>query len=268
MWGWLQRLATATTRRPTEISDGLWQATLAHYPFLAERPAAELQRLRELCRLFLAKKEFHGAQGLAITDAMALAIAAQACLPVLHFGPGRQPLTWYDDFVGIVVHPDEVVARREVMDDDGVVHHYDEVLAGEAMQAGPVMLSWQDVSAASPDSGYSVVIHEFVHKLDQRDGSADGCPPLPAGFLGMASARAARAHWLATLQATYDDFREQVIKAERFGAAPPWLDPYGAEAIDEFFAVASEAYFVNRTRFAQDFGVLLPLFDAFYRPGA
>ena len=38
---------------------------------------------------------------------MALAIAAQAVLPVLHLG-----LRWYDDFVGIVVHPDEVVARR------------------------------------------------------------------------------------------------------------------------------------------------------------
>jgi Mlc titration factor MtfA (ptsG expression regulator) len=265
MWGWLQRLATATRRRPTDIPDALWQATLAHYPFLDERVQPEQQRLRELCGHFLAEKEFHGAQGLVITDAMALAIAAQACLPVLQFGPGREPLAWYDDFVGIVVHPDEVVARREVVDDDGVVHHYDEVLAGEAMQAGPVMLSWQDVSAASPDSGYSVVIHEFVHKLDQRDGAADGCPPLPAGFLGATSARQARAHWLATLQACYDGFREQVIKAERFGAAPPWLDPYGAEAIDEFFAVASEAYFINRARFTQDFPALLPLFNAFYQ---
>ena len=54
---------------------------------------------------------------------MAVAIAAQACLPVLRLG-----LDWYDGFVGIVVHSDEVVARREVMDEDGIVHEYDEAL--------------------------------------------------------------------------------------------------------------------------------------------
>ncbi len=267
LWDWLRRLGRSA-RRHSGIPDVLWQATLADYPFLTAGTQAEQQRLRELSALFLAEKEFHGAQGLTITDAMAVAIAAQACLPVLHFGPGRQPLDWYDDFVGIVVHPDEVLAQREVMDEDGVVHHYDEMLAGEAMQGGPVMLSWQDVAAASSESGYNVVIHEFVHKLDLRDGQPDGCPPLPAGFLGISSTRRAREHWLLTLQAGFEAFREQVIKAERFGAPPPWLDPYGAEAIDEFFAVASEAYFVNRTQFARDFGALLPLFDAFYRPGA
>jgi Mlc titration factor MtfA (ptsG expression regulator) len=50
--------------------------------------------------------------------------------------------------VGIVVHPDEVVVRREHVDDDGVVHEYDEVLSGEAMEGGPVMLSWRDVRDA------------------------------------------------------------------------------------------------------------------------
>lgn len=267
MWRWLDRLRGRERQARRAIPDMLWQQTLAACPYLASGPAAELARLRELSALFLEDKEFHGAQGLAITDAMAVTIAAQACLPVLHFGPGAQPLRWYDDFVGIVVHPDEVLAPRRVVDDNGVVHEYEEPLAGEAMPEGPVMLSWQDVTASSSATGYNVVIHEFVHKLDLRDGAADGCPPLPAGFMDHASARAARAHWLATLQAAYDGFREAVIKAERFGTAPTWLDPYGAEAIDEFYAVASEAYFVNLARFAQEFPALAPLFDAFYRPG-
>ena len=267
MWRWLDRLRGRERRPRTRIPDALWQQTLAACPYLAARPQAERERLRELSALFLEDKEFHGAQGLLITDAMAVTIAAQACLPVLHFGPGAQPLRWYDDFVGIVVHPDEVLARRQVVDDDGVVHEYDEPLAGEAMPEGPVMLSWQDVAASSSETGYNVVIHEFVHKLDLRDGVADGCPPLPPGFMGQPGMRTARAHWQATLQAAYEDFREEVIKAERFGTASTWLDPYGAEAIDEFFAVASEAYFVNRPRFAQEFPALLPLFDAYYRAG-
>jgi hypothetical protein len=268
MWGWLRRLRAARATQAQAIPESLWVQTLDDYPFLAARAGAQLPRLRELSGLFLARKEFHGAQGLPLSDAMAVAIAAQACLPLLHLGPGARALDWYDDFVGIVVHPGEVLARREVMDDTGVVHHYSEIIAGEAMEGGPVMLSWQDVTASSSERGYNVVIHEFVHKLDLRDGLADGCPPLGAGFLGYASARAARAHWLAVLGAAYDDFCDRLSLAERFGAEPPWLDPYGAQSVDEFFAVASEAYFVNRERFSREWPTLRPLFDAFFEAAA
>lgn len=252
MWGWLRR-----RRSVPEIPDPLWRATLARYPFLAERRDEEVQRLRTLAAEFLVHKEFHGAGGLAITDEIALAIAAQAVLPVLHLG-----LSWYDDFVGIVVHADEVVARRSTVDDTGVVHDWNEVLAGEAMERGPVMLNWHDVAhaGATADTGFNVVIHEFVHKIDLRDGAPDGCPPLPS--------REARRQWLAVLEAQYAQFREQVIRAERFGEPPPWLDDYGATAIDEFFAVACEAYFVNRERFTREFPQLTVLFDGFYLPAA
>lgn len=64
-----------------------------------------------------------------------------------------------------------------------VVHHYHEVLLGDgAMERGPVMLSWQAVQDAAHHSqrGANVVVHEFVHKMDMRNGPADGYPPLPA----------------------------------------------------------------------------------------
>jgi Mlc titration factor MtfA (ptsG expression regulator) len=260
MLGWLRRLRAAP-----EIPEAAWDATLVRYPFLADRSAADIAQLRQLAATFLQRKEFHGAHGFVVTDEVALAVAAQAVLPVLHFAGG---LAWYDDFVGIVMHPAEVVARRTITDDAGVVHEYDEVVAGEAMERGPVMLSWQDVLAGSvtADEGYNVVIHEFAHKIDMRDGAADGCPPLPPGFAGSTSARAARSTWLAVLELAYDRFREQTIVAERFGGAPPWLDPYGAESLSEFFAVACEAYFVNRRRFGEEFASLIPLFDEFFKP--
>jgi hypothetical protein len=248
MFPWLRR-----RRAAPELPDALWHATLARYPFVAQRPAAELERLRELAAQFLADKQFHGAGGLVITDEIALAIAVQAVLPVLHLG-----LRWYDDFVGIVVHPVEGVARRRAMDEAGVVHDWEEVLAGEAMQGGPVMVNWRDVARAGAAAGavFNVVIHEFVHKIDMRDGAADGCPPLRS--------RAARERWLAIMQRAYRRFREQVIVAERFGGALPWLDSYAATSIDEFFAVACEAYFVQRERFVQEFAELAALFDEFY----
>jgi Mlc titration factor MtfA (ptsG expression regulator) len=246
MLRWLRR------RRVPALPDALWQSTLLAYPFLAERSHADLVRLRALAAEFLAHKEFHGV-GLTITDEIALAIAAQAVLPVLHLG-----LDWYDDFVGIVVQPDEVLARRSWTDETGIVHDYEEVLAGEAMDEGPVMVNWHDVARAgdAAATGFNVVVHEFVHKIDLRDGALDGCPPLPS--------KQARQHWLAVMETQYRQFRERVIIAERFGGEEPWLDAYGATSIGEFFPVACEAYFVNRARFSAEFPALVPLFDGFF----
>ena len=251
MFGWLRRRTPGRA-----VPDALWERALKRYPFVAARSPAERLRLRELAGQFLARKEFHGAQGFVITDDVALSIAVQAVLPVLNLG-----LQWYDDFVGIVVHPDQVLARRTSTDDAGVVHHWNEALVGEAMDRGPVMLSWRDVEAAGARAheGYNLVIHEFAHKIDLRDGQPDGCPLLPS--------RALRQQWAETMQAQYQAFRERVIVAERFGGAAQWLDPYGATSIDEFFAVACEAYFVNRSRFSLEFPALVTLFDPFFRVG-
>ena len=239
------------------IPDALWDLTLARLPFLAARPAADLAELRRLASLFLDQKEFTGAGGLVVDDAMAVCIAAQACLPVLRFG-----LAPYGAFVGIVVHPDEVVARREVMDDDGIVHAYDEVLAGEAMAGGPVMLSWTDVaeSGESADWGYNVVIHEFAHVLDMGDGESDGVPPLPA---------AERAAWINVIDAEYARFCAAVD-----AGTDTLLDPYGATGVDEFFAVSAESFFATpkemRAEHPDWYGLLARYFEqdpaAFVKP--
>ena len=245
---WVRRAAGG----PTPIPDELWRQTLRHYPFLRTLSAGEYARLRRLSEHFLDRKEFIGAHGLEVTDAMAVAVAAQACLPLLHLGPPDSPedaLQWYDDFVGIVMH------------------HYDEVLSGEAMHGGPVMLSWPAVQNAGTDQDAegSVVIHEFVHKMDMQGGSADGAPPLPRGFMGAASSREAAAHWYRTWAPAYERFREQVTLAQRFGAPAPWLDAYGATAPAEFFAVACEAHFVQPERFALEFPELSAALRAFFK---
>ena len=249
MPAWLDRWRSARTLKHRAIPDALWALTLARFPFLAARGDDDIEALREMSTLFLADKEFTGAHGLEVDDAMAVAIAAQACLPVLKLG-----LPWYAGFVGIVVHADAVVAEREYTDDDGVVHAYEEELSGEAMQGGPVMLAWADVEEAgeSAELGYNVVIHEFAHVLDMRDGLADGVPPLPD--------RAAREAWVATLDAEYDAFCERVDADEE-----TLLDPYAAEAEEEFFAVASEAFFVAPRDFRAEHPGFYDLLKHFYR---
>lgn len=244
----LRRLREARTLQRRAIPEPLWKLTLTRFPFLARLSGTDLERLRQLSTLFLAEKEFTGSQGFHVTDEVAVAIAAQACLPVLHLG-----LAWYDGFVGIVVHPDEVRVRREVTDEDGIVHQYHETLSGEAMQGGPVMLSWSDVEASgeSASFGYNVVIHEFAHVIDMRDGAADGMPPLPD--------RAAREAWRAVLLAEYGAFRVLVERDEE-----TVLDPYGAQGADEFFAVASEAFFVAPQGLRDEHPALYRLLAGFY----
>ena len=113
------------------------------------------------------------------------------------------------------------------MDEDGVVHEYDDVIVGEAWADGPVLLSWFDDAPA----GMNVVIHEFAHKLDMAGGGdADGLPPLPAHM----SAR----QWKRVFTAAYDTLRAQVDADEETA-----IDHYAAEDPAEFFAVATEAFF-------------------------
>ncbi len=241
-----RRESAAIGRRP--IPDDLWKRTLVRYPFLQRRDAASAAELRRLTSLFLDRKEFATAGGLRLNDAMVVAIAAQAVLPVLRLGLAR-----YDGFVGIVVHPDQVVARRVVADDDGVVHEYDEVLSGEAMEGGPVMLSWPDVRGAGRSAalGYNVVIHEFAHVLDMADGVADGVPLLPADLTP--------AQWRATLHEEYERF---VLRVQREETTV--LDPYGAQAEEEFFAVATESFFVNPEQMRTEHPALYALFVRLY----
>ena len=249
---WLARLRARREQRIVQrraISDELWFDTLTSLPFLARRSEADLGELRRLASLFLHEKEFSGAGGLSVTDAIAVRIAVQACLPVLRIG--LQP---YRGFVGIVVHPDEVVAPREVVDDDGVVHNYDEVLTGEAMGGGPLMLSWTDVRDAgeSADWAYNVVIHEFAHVLDMADGEADGVPPL--------ASVEQRTRWRAVIDAEYETFCAWVDEGRDTA-----LDPYGATEIDEFFAVAVEAFFVAPAAMQAEHPKLYSLFADYFR---
>lgn len=241
------REEAAVARKP--IPDDLWKRTLVRYPFLQRRDARDAALLRRMTSLFLDHKEFSAVGGLRLSDAMVVSIAAQAVLPVLRLG-----LQCYDGFVGIVVHPDQVAARREWTDEDGIVHEYDEVLSGEAMPGGPVMLSWLDVRGAghTASQGYNVVIHEFAHVLDMADGVADGVPLLGPHLSGT--------QWRTTLAEEFQRFAQRVAEG-----ACTVLDAYGAQSEEEFFAVASESFFVDPVRMQEEHPALYEMLARYYR---
>src|SRR5256714_13977475 len=124
-------------RRRASLDEALWARVASRLSYLRGLSKEEAARLRELVVLFLAEKEMHGAHGFRLTDEVRLSIAAQACLPILNLG-----LDVYNGWVGVVVYPGEFRVRKEEMDEHGIVHTFDEELAGEAWPGGPAILSW------------------------------------------------------------------------------------------------------------------------------
>jgi len=231
------------------LPDALWRQALASLPFLADYDGAETARLRELSVLFLDAKGIVGARGHKVTPLQRVVIAMQACVPVLNLDLGL-----YDGFENVIVYPDQFLPGWEWEDEAGVVHKHHEAMAGEAMQRGPVVLSWPDV-AASGDwqaTGMNLVIHEFAHKIDMVNGDADGFPPLPPDLPAEP--------WEAALSAAFADFAGRVDRDEETA-----IDPYAAENPGEFFAVLSEVFFADPRLLAREYPAVYAQFVGFYR---
>ena len=263
----LGTLASDTVDIPTPV----WDRVTEELWFVRRFAAAPESGLRELCNQLLATKVMTGAGGLELTADIQVAIASQACLPVLKLG-----LDWYRGWSGIVVYPSEYVARRHVHDESGLVHEYEETAAGEAWDGGPVVVSWS-APADAPGPGepaFNVVIHEFAHKLDLLGGQADGLPPLDRRL----HAGLRPSEWRRILDDAYQRFSEAVDlielelpadvdpesdRADPYYARLP-LDPYAAEDEGEFFAVSSESFFVDPQRLRDAFPQWYGLLSRFY----
>ncbi len=221
---WRQGRALARAQERVPIDEALWAGTLTRFGFLEALDREERQRLRECVQLFLDQKEFATAHDLPLTQKMRLSVACQACMLILNLGIG-----YYRGWSGIILYPAQFRPRHTYMDSMGIMHQGEEVLSGEAWPGGPVVLSWDDVEQSSRD-GMNVVIHEFAHKLDMLNGTANGHPPLHPGMK--------QEVWAAVFTQAYEDFCRWVES----GRYTP-IDPYASEAPGEFFAVFSEAFF-------------------------
>lgn len=228
-----------------DIPAPLWDEVEAGLPFLGHLTPDERTHLRQLAREFIADKEWSSARGLQLTPRIQLTIALQACLLILHLG-----LDWYAGWVGLVVYPGDFVIPRQLIDEDGIVHEFDDEVMGEAWRGGPVLISWFERPEDS--QGINVVIHEFAHKLDMKSGEADGMPPLHAGM--------SKRRWIAVMSAAFEDFQQRVDSGED---TP--LDPYGAELPTEFFAVASEAFFECPQMLSNEYPEVYEQLGLFYR---
>ncbi len=225
----------------------LWQRVASRFGFVARLADQDQTRLRELCVLFLHQKQINAAGDFVLNDEMKLGIAIQACILILNLG-----LESYDDWVEVIVYPDEFMPRQEYLDEHGVIHMDHNAYAGQAWQRGPVILSWSNVEPAWRHDGSNVVIHEFAHKLDMRNGSADGFPSLHSGM--------SRQQWAESFTQAYDDLCGRVKQG-----LPTQLDIYACESPAEFFAVASESFFETPEALVQHYPRIYDQLAMFYR---
>lgn len=210
--------------RVDAIAESDWQEA-ASLPLFSGLAVDEIARLRALAEQLLADKTLTPVSGAALIGTAKAAIALQAALPILNLGYSAYP-GWHE----IILYPGEFVPDREVTDDFGIVHRVRQPLSGEAWEGGPLVLSLDDVAVSGHCQGYNVVIHEFAHKLDMRNGAVDGLPVLHSGMSVEV--------WAAAFTAAYADFRRRVDAGE-----DTEIDPYASESPAEFFAVLSEYFF-------------------------
>lgn len=222
MFGLIRRLR----RHPLPPEPSLWLAMRARTPWVARLDPERDTRLQLLAARFLADKTITPINDLSLDATQRLQLAALCCLPLLEFGAGGLQ-GWRE----LIVYPDAFRVNRTHVDAAGVMHEWDDELIGEAWESGPLILSWADVQSdlADPRAGFCVAVHEMAHKIDLLDGALDGTPPLD---------RAWQRQWAADFQQAYDQFCALVDSGGQ-----TLIDPYAAEAPEEFFAVASEYHF-------------------------
>jgi Mlc titration factor MtfA (ptsG expression regulator) len=242
---WIRRFLETVQARPEPIPAPLWREVVSLMGFLNGMSVEDDTALRTMSAAFLEQKPMHGAGGFVMTDEIRIAIAVQACLPILQLG-----LESYAGWSGIVVYSSAFQVTRQEVDEFGVMHEWEEELAGESWEGGPVVLSWDDADRSEP--GFNLVIHEFAHKLDLLCDAADGLPPPPEGY--------ALEGWRRTIGGSYKAFCRSLDRGD-----PAPFDEYGAENLAEYFAVMTEAFFTDPRRLRRHDLPLYSALRAFYR---
>lgn len=215
-----------------------WEELCApHFPPLKSLSDARKKRLRTLVPKFEQKLRWSAAGGLQLTDQMRAVVSANACLLILGLD-----LSVYSRASEIILYPSSYVWPGEE----------EEERLGETHEWGTIVLSWDDVrdSWLNPEQAVNPVIHEFAHIIDLADGEYDGTPPLPQADLK---------RWSKVMTRHFQALRKGK------GRASLLLDEYGGENETEFFAVISEAFFLNAPLIQKELPDLYAELKRFYR---
>lgn len=218
----------SVSRRKEVVREGPfppeWMDYLEENVLLYRRlPEAAQARLRDALQTFIAEKHWEGCQGLEVTEEMQVTIAAQACLLALGWEGYH-----FDRLKTVLIYPGSYLATAQPEESDEV-----DWRLGEAHHRGPVVLSWWHARWDSRQLGEgNLVLHEFAHKLADLGDWETGMPETRDPSI--------TSRWEEVVAPEYD----QLVEATDYGR-PTLLDAYGATNRAEFFAVATECFFLQ-----------------------
>lgn len=218
----------------TPLTDHQRRIIAAEVPLLDALPADLRPKLEGKVNLFLDQVTFHGCDGFEVTEAVELAIAAQACLLVVNTD------LWYTTLRTVLVYPGAFQSMRRTID-NGIVTESKQIRTGESWTRGPVVLSWHDsaLGAHNTVDGLNVVLHEFAHQVDALSGNTDGLPLLDRNQ--------SFAEWERVILTSFEAHKANLKAGRR-----TLLDDYAVTAHEEFFARAVEVFFEAPTRFKRE----------------
>ena len=239
-----RRLLKTLENRPFDPQWRRWLEKTVHYPHLdpAQKEAVERSILK-----FVWTRDFAGI-GIEVTEEMKVVVAFYACLIVLDkkafcYEAVDTVMLYARDFAAHQHHESGGIVTEGVFDLDG--------------QADPstVVLSWHDARHEATHHGRdNVIVHEFAHQLDFADGVPDGIPPLPKSF---------HERWKHVLEADFHALQEAYLHEHDPGKYR-LLGDYAATDETEFFAVASERFFMRPHALKTHFPELFNLMREFY----
>ena len=127
-------------------------------------------------------------------------------------------------------------------------------ILGETGFRGPVLIAWDAARTAArhPERGHDVVLHEFAHQLDLRDGMVDGTPPMDDPE--------ERQRWIDVCTPALER-----VRPDDYHHHHGVLDPYAGTNPGEFFAVSTEVFFTRPTGLRHAQPALYEVLADFYR---
>jgi hypothetical protein len=265
----LRRLVTRQALRDDAVPiDPHWIEVLgASVPAVGHLSTLERTRLLKMSRELLNTRRWEGCGGLDLTADMRLVIAAQASLLTLEI-----PAEPYPGLREILVYPSGFLAKRACDPRKWVVSSSAERPVpelGEAWGNGTIVLGWDAAieGTRDPEDGHNLIIHEFAHQLsfDHHLVPLSASQQLAvAGYAGSAT-YVEPSHVVTDAEAWRRVLEESYDRLCAKGTAPTILDKYGTTNLDEFFAVASEAFFERPVELLGEDGVLYGQLVALYR---
>lgn len=225
-----------------------WQEAL-DIPLLSPLDEDEQRRLVTVASQILQNKRIVPLQGLELTSLMQARIALLFALPVMELGA-----ECLDGFNEILLYPAPFIVEDMWQDDIGLVHSGPVVQSGQSWEQGPIVLNWLDVQDSFDLSGFNLIIHEAVHKLDMRNGgTTTGIPSIPLRDI---------AAWEYDLHTAMENLQDEI---DMVGEAAASMDAYAASDPAECFAVLSEYFFSAPELLANRFPAIYDHFRRFYK---